>query len=46
LNHSSSSARFSTRTNTIDNNPQGNIKKEDARVDGVAMTDHLNRKER
>jgi hypothetical protein len=34
LNHASLSDTLSTSTNTIDNNPQGNIKKEEGLADG------------
>jgi len=37
LNHSSFRERLSISTNTIDNNPHGNIKKEEGLVDGDMM---------
>jgi hypothetical protein len=37
LNHSAFNARFKTNTRTMDNSPQGKIKKEDALPVLVAM---------
>jgi hypothetical protein len=44
LNHASSSARLSTRTNTIDKSPQGNIKNEEVLEVGAMIKVLLGRK--
>ena len=37
LNHASFNERLSINTNTMESNPHGNSKKEDALLDGIAM---------